>query len=344
MATTVELRGVEKSFGSVTALQGLDLQISAGEMFALVGPDGAGKTTLLRILAAVLRQDRGAVTVLGRELPKQRRELKERIGYLSQGFSLYRDLSVDENLAFFAEIYGVTDYGSRREELLEFTRLAPFRDRLAGRLSGGMKKKLALACALIHRPELIILDEPTTGVDPVSRRDFWLILGELLHEGLTIAVATPYLDEAERCGRVGLLEQGRFLTVGKPEEVKQRVEGRLYEVVTPRPRRAREALSHGSFPGLLEVQAQGDRIHLRVGGGTDEKHGGPAARAHRAGCAAGGADAASPTDVEPDGQPGREEQIRAFFEGRQIPVESVRETDPTLENLFVSLIREEQNR
>jgi ABC-2 type transport system ATP-binding protein len=292
-------------------------------MFALVGPDGAGKTTLLRILAAVLRQDRGEVSVLGRELPKMRRELKHRIGYLSQGFSLYGDLSVEENLAFFAEIYGMRDYSARREELLEFTRLTPFRKRLAGRLSGGMKKKLALACALIHRPELIILDEPTTGVDPVSRRDFWVILGELLHEGLSIAVATPYLDEAERCDRVGLLEYGRFLEVGRPEDIKSRIRGRIYEVVTSSPRLAQRALSEEGLAGLLEMQTKGDRLHLRI-------------------------EAAGPESAGP--HPRRsavrtpEERIGAFFEQQGIPLSSVRESPATLENLFISLIREEQNR
>ncbi len=313
MESTVSLTGIRKSFGSVKALDGVDLEISAGEMFALVGPDGAGKTTLLRILAAVLSQDEGRATVLGRDLPKQKRELKPRIGYLSQGFSLYGDLSIDENLAFFAEIYGVREYTERREELLAFTRLAPFRTRLAGRLSGGMKKKLALACALIHQPELILLDEPTTGVDPVSRRDFWVILGELLHEGLTIVVATPYLDEAERCARVGLLDRGRFLTVGTPAEVKGQVRGRIYEVVTPSPRRARAVMSERGFSGLLEMQAQGDRLHLRL-------------------------------SEEPDARGGEAAALKRLFEEAGVAVSSVREMSPTLENVFVSLINEERNR
>lgn len=313
MESTVSLTGISKSFGSVKALDGVDLEISAGEMFALVGPDGAGKTTLLRILAAVLSQDEGRATVLGRDLPKQKRELKPRIGYLSQGFSLYGDLSIDENLAFFAEIYGVREYTERREELLAFTRLAPFRTRLAGRLSGGMKKKLALACALIHQPELILLDEPTTGVDPVSRRDFWVILGELLHEGLTIVVATPYLDEAERCARVGLLDRGRFLTVGTPAEVKGQVRGRIYEVVTPSPRRARAVMSESGFSGLLEMQAQGDRLHLRLSEGAGD-----------------------PSSSTAD--------LKRFFEEADVTVSSVREVSPTLENLFISLINEERNR
>ncbi len=311
----VELSGVEKSFGSLTALDSIDLEIRRGEIFALVGPDGAGKSTLLRILASVLPQDRGGVRVLGRMLPKEKRSLKRSIGYLSQGFSLYGDLSIDENLSFFAEIYGMRDYHRRREELLEFTRLSDFRNRQAGRLSGGMKKKLALACALIHRPEFLILDEPSTGVDPVSRRDFWIILGELLHEGLSIIVATPYLDEAERCMRVGLLDRGKFLKIGSPQDLKGSFGGRLFEVVTDEPRKARHSLSEKSFPGLLEMQTKGDLLHLRV------------AEEHKTG--------------EELPSPGR--RIEEYFSLAGIPVESVREVLPSLENLFISLIREESH-
>ncbi len=303
MTAAVRLEGVSKSFESLHALREIDLSVHAGEMFALVGPDGAGKTTLLRILAAVLPHDTGRVEVLGHVLPGKTRQLKRRIGYLSQGFSLYRDLSVDENIAFFAEIYGVTTFERRRDELLEFTRLSPFRNRPAGALSGGMKKKLALACALVHRPELILLDEPTTGVDPVSRRDFWVILGELLHEGLTIIFATPYLDEAERCDRVGLLDRGRFLTSGAPEEIVRQVPGRLFEVVTPSSRRARAVVREEGLPHLLEIQTQGDKLHLRFDADTDA-----------------------------------EQDIRELFTRTGVPVSSVRERPPTLENLFISLI------
>jgi ABC-2 type transport system ATP-binding protein len=239
----INAAGLTKRFGQTLALDGLDLTAHHGEMFALVGPDGAGKTTALRILAGVIRPDAGELSLLGNRVRRHSRSLKRRIGYLAQGFSLYGDLSVDENLAFFAEIYGVRDFRRRRDELLEFTRLTQFRTRLAGRLSGGMKKKLALACSLIHQPEIILLDEPTTGVDPVSRRDFWLILGRLLAEGLSIVVATPYLDEAERCQHVGLLRDGRFLAVGTPDEIRERVSGEFYEVVTADARRARRLLT-----------------------------------------------------------------------------------------------------
>ena len=196
-----------------------------------------------------------------------------------------------------------------------------------------MKKKLALACALIHKPELILLDEPTTGVDPVSRRDFWVILGELLHEGLTIVVATPYLDEAERCGRVGLLDRGRFLTVGPPKEVKREMKGSIYEVVTSQPRAARAILAERGFPGLLEMQTQGDRIHLRLG-------------AERAGAADGPPDELIGGTQSSRGTIPEEsisESIRGFFQGAGVPVQSVRETSPTLENLFISLVSKERN-
>jgi ABC-2 type transport system ATP-binding protein len=306
VAAALRLAGCAKSFGEVAALSCVDLVVDEGEMFALVGPDGAGKTTILRILAGVLRHDTGEVVVLGHELPAGRAQVRGRIGYLSQGFSLYRDLSVDENIAFFAEIYGVSGYEERREELLDFTRLAPFRRRLAGRLSGGMKKKLALACALIHRPQVILLDEPTTGVDPVSRRDFWLILGRLLHEGLTIVVATPYLDEAERCGRVGLLDNGRFLTVGTPDETKGQMRGRLFEVVSAHPRQTQKELRRAELPGVLEMQTYGDRVHLLMAESIDQR------------------------------------ALALLLESLDIQMSSIREVRPSLENLFISLVRKER--
>jgi ABC-2 type transport system ATP-binding protein len=308
----INAAGLTKRFGQTLALDGLDLTAHHGEMFALVGPDGAGKTTALRILAGVIRPDAGELSLLGNRVRRHSRSLKRRIGYLAQGFSLYGDLSVDENLAFFAEIYGVRDFRRRRDELLEFTRLTQFRTRLAGRLSGGMKKKLALACSLIHQPEIILLDEPTTGVDPVSRRDFWLILGRLLAEGLSIVVATPYLDEAERCQHVGLLRDGRFLAVGTPDEIRERVSGEFYEVVTADARRARRLLTAPTpgLAGLLEVQAQGDRLHLRFREGS----------------------------VAPIAT-----YLATYLEGNGIVPESVRRSVPTLENLYISLLSEERS-
>lgn len=258
----IETVGLAKAFGPVQAVQGLNLRLMQGEMFGLVGPDGAGKSTTIRMLAGVIPPDAGAATLLGLDLRRDAEALKRRIGYLSQRFSLYGDLSIDENIAFFAEIHDVRDYRSRREELLAFTRLTPFRNRLAERLSGGMKQKLALACTLIHQPELLFLDEPTTGVDPVSRRDFWKILADLLATGMTILMSTPYLDEAERCNRVGLLHEGRLLVVGTPQAVRARLPGTVVELMG-QPLRPAFRLLQG-HPQVRMVQAFGDRLDVVV--------------------------------------------------------------------------------
>src|SRR5436190_18169756 len=199
-------------------------------MFGLIGPDGAGKTTTIRLICGLIAADGGGIRVLDLDPVHDHRQLTGSVGYLSQRFSLYGDLSVDENVAFFAEIHGVRDYAARRTRLLEMTQLAPFRKRLADRLSGGMKQKLALECTLVHEPRLIVLDEPTTGVDPVSRREFWKLLSEFLSQGITIVMATPYLDEAERCSRVALLNQGRLLALDAPAALSGSLAGALYEV------------------------------------------------------------------------------------------------------------------
>ncbi|OGD27689.1 MAG: multidrug ABC transporter ATP-binding protein [Candidatus Aminicenantes bacterium RBG_13_63_10] len=259
----ISASGLRKTFEDVEAVRGLDLRVRPGEMFGLVGPDGAGKTTTIRLLCGILRPASGTARVLGFDLLSQTDKIKENIGYLSQRFSLYGDLTVDENIEFFAEIHGVRSYRERREELLEFTRLKPFRRRLAGRLSGGMRQKLALACTLVHTPRLILLDEPTTGVDPVSRRDFWKILSGLLRQGVTIFMSTPYLDEAERCSSVGLMAEGRLIASGTPREVKARMKGEIIEVVCADVRRAAEALRASA--GREEVQVFGDRLHVVVG-------------------------------------------------------------------------------
>ena len=206
----LELQSVSKKYGDRTAVDNISLSVERGEMFALVGPDGAGKTSIIRMLCGITLPASGSLSVLGYDVLRQPEEVKKRIGYLSQRFSLYGDLTVDENIEFFAEIHGVRNYHARRNELLEFTRLTPFRDRFAEKLSGGMKQKLALVCTLIHPPEIIFLDEPTTGVDPVSRRDFWKVLSSLQKSGITILMTTPYLDEAERCNRVALMNDGRI--------------------------------------------------------------------------------------------------------------------------------------
>jgi len=262
MDPVIETSGLTKQFGPIRAVDGLDLVVGAGEMFALVGPDGAGKTTAIRMLCGILAPTSGGARVLGRDLVHEAALIKNDIGYLSQRFSLYGDLTVDENIEFFAEIHKVRDYKKRRGELLEFTRLAPFRTRLAERLSGGMRQKLALACTLIHTPRLLLLDEPTTGVDPVSRRDFWKILSSLLRTGITIFMSTPYLDEAERCSRVGLMNNGRLLAADTPQAVKRLMKGEVVEVICGEIRRAFDLLR--GRPDAGEVQIFGDRLNLVV--------------------------------------------------------------------------------
>jgi len=252
---------LKKSFGEITALNGVSFDVKENEIFGIVGPDGAGKTTTIRILCGLLRPDSGNASVLGFDLDKQKDKIKKEIGYLSQKFSLYQDLSVDENIEFFADIHGVRNYKERREELLQFTRLTAFRKFLAGKLSGGMKQKLALACTLIHKPQIIFLDEPTTGVDPVSRRDFWKILSNLLGEGITILISTPYLDEAERFNRIILLASGKILRFDTPENIKAGMNKSIIEIVSPSIREAYKLLKENSS---YEVQIFGDRIDTAV--------------------------------------------------------------------------------
>ena len=222
----IEARGLRRRFGAVTAVDGLDLQVASGEVFGLVGPDGAGKTTTLRMLCGLLDPTEGQVLVAGYDPVRDPDAVKDRLGYMAQRFGLYVDLSVEENLLFYAELFGVEpgERDRRMAELLSITRLEPFRERRAGQLSGGMKQKLALACTLLHRPQILLLDEPTNGVDPVSRRDFWVILDRMVSQGMTLLVTTSYLDEAERCHRVGLMHHGRLLACDRPEAVRRMVQ------------------------------------------------------------------------------------------------------------------------
>lgn len=262
ISSAVETFGLGKAFEAVEAVRSLDLAIREGEMFGLVGPDGAGKTTIIRMLCGILKPTSGRARVLGLDLETESDEIKNHIGYFSQRFSLYGDLTVDENIEFFAEIHLVRDFHKRREELLEFTRLRPFRNRLGDKLSGGMRQKLALACTLIHTPRLIFLDEPTTGVDPVSRRDFWKILSSLLRSGITIVMTTPYMDEAERCTRVGLLNRGRLVAADAPQNLKTLMRGTVVEIICPEIRRAFAALRN--LAEVREVQIFGDRLNIVV--------------------------------------------------------------------------------
>jgi drug efflux transport system ATP-binding protein len=285
----------------------VDLTVEQGETFALVGPDGAGKSTLLRLACGLLAPTSGSLRILGLDPAREPERIKPRIGYFSQGFTLYGDLSVDENLEFFAQIHGVPGYRERREQLLEFTRLAPFRRRLADRLSGGMKQKLALACTLIHRPELLLLDEPTTGVDPVSRRDFWAILGSLAAERITILLTTPYLDEAERCSRVGLLQEGQLLVADTPEALRAGLPGRLLEIACSEVRRTFALLRRQ--PGLGEIQIFGDRLNVLLESGREQE---------------------------------QEELLRELLASEGIQITSWRVIPPRLENVFMHRMREER--
>ena len=264
--TAIAFDQVVKRYGATTALAGLTFEVGAGEMFGVIGPDGAGKTTAIRLMCGLLHPDGGSVRVLGYDPAREHRRITDRVGYLSQRFSLYGDLTIDENIAFFAEIHGMRDYGRRRDQLLDMTQLTPFRGRLADKLSGGMKQKLALACTLVHEPQVILLDEPTTGVDPVSRREFWKLLSEFLAGGITILMSTPYLDEAERCTRVALVHDGRALAVDTPAQLRTLIPGRIVEVAAAQPA-APDILRR--VPGVSDAHVFGDRVHVTLADPTD---------------------------------------------------------------------------
>jgi len=290
---------VVKRYGSTAALAGLTLEVARGEMFGLIGPDGAGKTTAIRLMCGLLHPDEGRLRVLGLDPVREHRGLTERVGYLSQRFSLYGDLTIDENIAFFAEVHGMRDYRARRDQLLSMTQLTPFRRRLADRLSGGMKQKLALACTLIHQPDLILLDEPTTGVDPVSRREFWKLLSEFLAHGITILMSTPYLDEAERCTRVALVHEGRVLAADEPSRLRRLIPGRMFEILA---RGAEAPRTLRGLPNVRDVQVFGERIHITL---------------H-------------------DDSPAGEERFRTALRGTALADVPVRPVQPSLEDVFIA--------
>ena len=258
----IVFEGVSKTYRTVKALREVSFSVKRGEMFGLIGPDGAGKTTAIRAMCGLLHVDAGTIRILGKDPVKQHRDVTSSVGYLSQRFSLYGDLSIDENIAFFAEIHGVRDYQQRRDRLLEMTQLSRFRTRLADQLSGGMKQKLALACTLVHEPEVILLDEPTTGVDPVSRREFWKLLSQFLASGITIVMSTPYLDEAERCARIVLLHEGQVLALDEPGKLRTSLAGTWFEVMVAEPRQVRDRLT--ARREIAGAQVFGDRLHVRM--------------------------------------------------------------------------------
>ena len=256
----VHARNLKKRYGTVEALKGVSFDIGRGEMFGLIGPDGAGKTTTIRLLCGLLHPDEGEITMLGRDPITDHRAMTASVGYLSQRFSLYGDLTIDENIAFFAEIHGVGDYAAKRNRLLDMTQLTPFRQRLADKLSGGMKQKLALACTLVHEPDIILLDEPTTGVDPVSRREFWKLLTQFVEQGITILMSTPYLDEAERCHRIAMLHEGQVLALDEPGRLRASLPGTWFEVVVDHPRQAAAKLQ--AVENAPDIYLFGDRLHV----------------------------------------------------------------------------------
>ena len=302
MRSVINISKLKKSHDNIVAVKNLNLKINEGEMFGLVGPDGAGKTTTIRILCGLLKPDSGSVEVLDSDLKKKKKEIQNQIGYLSQKFSLYGDLSVDENIEFFADIHNVKDFQKRRDELLAFTRLTPFRDRLAENLSGGMKQKLALACSLIHKPKIIFLDEPTTGVDPVSRRDFWKILSDLQKDGITILMTTPYLDEAERCNRVALMNKGEIIAVDTPQNIKSSINKQVIEIITDDIKRTYSLLKE-KFG--TDAQIFGDRINLV----TDDDKSAIA-------------------------------EIKTMLQENNLQLINYRTITPSLENVFIHLVKE----
>lgn len=299
----IETSQLTRRFPGVTAVDGLSFQVNPGEIFGLVGPDGAGKTTTMRMLAGVLKADSGSAMVAGFDMTRDPEGAKPHLSYMPQRFGLYEDLTVDENIAFYADIFGVPrkQQITRSARLLRAAGMAEFHQRLAGKLSGGMKQKLGLVCALIHTPKVILLDEPTNGVDPVSRREFWGILYSLLDEGVAILTTTAYLDEAERCHRVAFLHQGRLLFCDTPARLKANMPVAVVAVIGPEPRRLRNALQHAE--GVRNLVLVGDGVHLFVD----------------------------------DGQK-RVSQIQGLLRRENVAVESVELITPTMEDLFVSAV------
>ena len=300
----ISVEGLTRRFGDVVAVDRASFEVAAGEVFGLLGPDGAGKTTLFRMLCAILEADEGTARIAGADIRTDPERVKSAIGYMPQSFSLYQDLTVEENLRFVAEVYNVPSgaVAPRMERLLAFGRLTPFTGRVAEHLSGGMRQKLALAATLLHEPDVLLLDEPTTGVDPVSRREFWQILYDLNRQGKTVVVATPYMDEAERCGRVALMHQGKVLVVDTPSALKTRLHGIVLEVVAS-PRRAALAAAR-ALPQVRHGSIFGPTLHLVV--------------------------------IAEDAAP----QIRAALQRQGIAVQDIRSIDPSLEDVFVSLLSE----
>jgi ABC-2 type transport system ATP-binding protein len=299
----IAVTGLSRSFPGVKAVDHVTFDVRAGEIFGLVGPDGAGKTTTMRMLAGVLPPDEGTALVGGFDVVRDPEGAKHHLSYMPQRFGLYEDLTVDENIRFYADLFGVkkAERETRSLELLQAAGMAEFRARLAGKLSGGMKQKLGLVCALIHRPRVILLDEPTNGVDPVSRRDFWRILYALVAEGVAILTSTAYLDEAERCHRVALMHQGKLLFCDTPKNLKQQLNGTTLSITSDDPRRLREEV--GKFPEVVSLVLTGDGVHVVV---------------------------------KSDGN--RIPELEGRLKAAQIPFDEIRQVTPTIEDLFVDAV------
>ena len=301
----IQTRELTRMFGPLAAVNRLNLDIAAGEIFGLVGPDGAGKTTTLRLMCGLMDPTSGEVRVAGYDVTRDPDPVKDQIGYMAQRFGLYADLTVEENMNFYADLFGLT--GRAREDLktklFQMTRMEPFRRRPAGKLSGGMKQKLALMCTLLHHPKILFLDEPTNGVDPVSRRDFWAILYQLVRDGLTVFVTTAYLDEAERCNRVGLMHKGQLIRCDTPGRLKAQLEEACYRIVTRDQRAARELLSKRD--GVLSVEASGPALHLFSASESSER-------------------------------------LERDLEAARLGPARVEEIAPSLEDVFIALIRKQE--
>jgi len=304
-SVAIKTEKLTKTFSSNVAVDGVNLEVQKGELFGLVGPDGAGKTTIMRLLAAIMEPTSGDAFVAGYSILSEGESIKEGIGYMSQRFGLYEDLTVIENIIFYADLYGVPqrERPLRLERLLGFSNLTPFKDRLAGKLSGGMKQKLGLACALIHTPKVLLLDEPTNGVDPVSRRDFWKILYDLLKEEITVFVSTAYLDEAERCTRIGLIYKGTILMVDEPSVIRESLGKPMIEVSSPNARIARDVVSE--VDGVDSVSMYGERLHI----GIKEKR--------------------------------IADQVLTALSAGGVEIDGYREIVPSLEDVFIELVKQE---
>jgi len=307
MPSLIEARDLHKSFGATRAVDGVSLNVQAGEAYGLVGPDGAGKTTTLRLLVGALSADSGAAVVSGYDVQKQTEQARAGLGYLAQRFSLYGDLTVFENLQFFGQVRGVSGaaFQKRAAELFTFVGLTGFEKRRADQLSGGMKQKLGLACALVHRPNVLLLDEPTGGVDPVTRQDFWQLIIRVLAEGAAVIVSTPYMDEAARCSRLGFMHTGRLLVEGSPRELMASMSGRVLELAA-QPKNTVKAVAQAD-PDVEDVLTFGDRFHLRV-----KSDAGPLAR------------------------------LPAALAGAGATVDRLRPIPPSLEDVFISLLAAEK--